>query len=233
MPVKEVSDGGLKTELERAGDKLVLVDFFATWCGPCRMVAPAIEKLSSSHPNAVFLKVDVDKCQTEAQEYEISAMPTFVFIRSTKELERIRGADTQAIEAALAKYYKEKLAFAGEGHSMLDATPANASSTMTESDRHKLEQAAQERFGNVVGQTMTTIRLRLPDISSPVNIRLSMDQTLNDIRHLLCNAITLFETTPFEFIVSPATKITLEEENKTINEAKLMNAVITIKKLPF
>jgi len=79
MPVKEVSDVGLKQELERAGDKLVLVDFFATWyiflihflinhhfilrCGPCKVVAPAIDKLSSSHPNAVFLKVDVDQCQ--------------------------------------------------------------------------------------------------------------------------------------------------------------------------
>ena len=63
MPVKEVSNGGLKNELERAGDKLVLVDFFATWCGPCKMVAPAIEKLSSTYPNAVFLKVDVDQCQ--------------------------------------------------------------------------------------------------------------------------------------------------------------------------
>ncbi|CAF0739078.1 unnamed protein product [Rotaria sp. Silwood1] len=232
MPVKAVSDGGLKEELEHAGDKLVLVDFFATWCGPCKMVAPTIENLSNTHPNAIFLKVDVDECQTEAQEYEISAMPTFVFILNKKELERIRGADTQAIEATLAKYYTQRLSFAGEGHSMLDKAQTDASSTMTESDRHKLEQAAKERFGNVVDETMTTIRLRLPDIANPVNIRLSVDQTLNDIRHLLCNTITLFETTPFEFIVSPATKLTLEDENKTINEAKLMNAVITIKKLP-
>jgi thioredoxin 1 len=68
MPVKQVSDGGLKKELERAEDKIVLVDFFAEWCGPCKMVAPAIEKLSSSHPNAVFLKVDVDQCKVSSIE---------------------------------------------------------------------------------------------------------------------------------------------------------------------
>ncbi|CAF1617515.1 unnamed protein product, partial [Didymodactylos carnosus] len=77
MPVKEISEGTLKRELTNAGEKLVLVDFFATWCGPCKMIAPAIDNLSTQHPHSVFLKVDVDKCQTEAQENNITAMPTF------------------------------------------------------------------------------------------------------------------------------------------------------------
>lgn len=162
-------------------------------------------------------------------------MPTFVFFRHSKELERVRGANTEAIETALGKYYKEKVAFAGEGHSMLESNSAQGNATsavLTESDRHRLEKAAQERFGSTTGETMTTVRLRLPDIATPVNIRLSINQTLNDIRHLLCNTIELFEITPFDFIESPATKISLEEENKTISEAKLMNAVVTVKKNP-
>ncbi|CAF0916121.1 unnamed protein product [Adineta steineri] len=234
MPVKNVSNGELKKELERAGEKLVFIDFFATWCGPCKKVAPAIDTLSESHPNAIFLKVDVDECETEAQQYKIEAMPTFVFIRSSKELERIRGADIDAIKKTLAKHYKETSAFGGEGHSMLDSkTTETASSKATvESDRERFEKVAEERFGtSKEGETMTTLRLRLPDISSPISIRLSTDRTLNDIRHLICETITLFETTPFEFMEPPAIKIKLDDENKTIKEAKLMNAVLIIKKV--
>lgn len=233
MPVKEISDGNLKKELEKAEDKLVLVDFFATWCGPCKIVAPAIEQFSNSYPKAIFLKVDVDKCETEAQQYDISAMPTFVFIQYSKELERIRGADTQAIEATLNKYYKKTSAFEGQGHSMLDTNTTKTTDTISSTDefnREHFEKAVQERFANVQDQTMTKIRLRLPQIPNPVDIRLSINQTLNDIRHLLCETIPSFQTTPFEFMVPPSTKISLDDENKTINEANLMNAVITIKK---
>jgi hypothetical protein len=161
-------------------------------------------------------------------------MPTFVFFRLSKELERIRGADIDKIEATLAKYYKETLAFGGEGHSMLetDSTTAKLVPTTVESDHNRLEKAAEERFGNLTeGQTMTTLRLRLPDISTPVNIRLSTDRTLNEVRHLLCDTIPLFQTTPFEFMEPPAQKLKLDDENKTIEEAKLKNAVLTVKKV--
>jgi len=78
MPVREISNDSLNTELTAAGDKLVMVDFFATWfelfyfiflwnyfilrCGPCKNIAPYIDNLSSQYPNAIFLKVDVEKC---------------------------------------------------------------------------------------------------------------------------------------------------------------------------
>jgi hypothetical protein len=159
-------------------------------------------------------------------------MPTFVFIRRSKELERIRGADIGAIEATLAKYYKETSSFGGEGHSMLGTkSTTTITSTTIQSDRNRLEQVAEERFNKIQeGQTMTTIRLRLPDTASPVNIRLSTDRTLNDIRQLLRDTMKQFQTITFEFIEPPAMKIKLEDENKTINEAKLMNAVLTVKK---
>ncbi len=80
-------------------------------------------------------------------------------------------------------------------------------------------------------ETATTIRLRLPDTATPVNIRLSTDRTLFDIRRLLCDTIALFESTPFEFMEPSARKIKLEDENKTLREAKLMNAVLTVKKV--
>lgn len=167
-------------------------------------------------------------------------MPTFVFVRQSKELERIRGADVGAIEKTLTKYYKETSAFSGQGHSMLDpspaasaATTATATTTSMASDRDRLEQLAKERFGTAAdGQTLTTLRLRLPDVATPVNLRLSTDRTLNDVRRLLCDTIPMFETMPFEFMVPPATKIKPDEENQTLSEAKLTNAALTVKKIP-
>jgi hypothetical protein len=159
-------------------------------------------------------------------------MPTFVFIRRSKELERIRGADTRTIEATLAKYYKEASAFSGEGHSMLGASSTPKLAATVESDRTRLEQVAQERFGNLKeGQTMTTVRLRLSDTPNPINIRLSTDRTLNDIRQLLRDTMSSYKTNSFEFIEPPAMKIKLEDEKKTIHDAKLTNAVLTVKKV--
>lgn len=55
----------------------IVVDFSATWCGPCKMISPFFEELSLKYPNLVFLKVDVDACQGVAAECGIAAMPTF------------------------------------------------------------------------------------------------------------------------------------------------------------
>jgi hypothetical protein len=161
-------------------------------------------------------------------------MPTFVFIRRSKELERVRGADTDAIESTLAKYYKETAAFGGEGHSMLEpnSTIGKIVAPIAQSDYQHLEQTAQERFGNVKeGESMTALRLRFPDVAKPVNIRLNTYQTLSDVRHLICDTIESFQITPFEFMQPPAIKIKLEDENQTIEEAKLKNAVLIVKKV--
>ena len=76
----------LNAALEEAGDKLVVIDFFATWCGPCKMIAPKIEEWASSMDNVVFVKIDVDENEEAAQEYNISAMPTFILIKNKEKV---------------------------------------------------------------------------------------------------------------------------------------------------
>ncbi|CAF4817198.1 unnamed protein product [Rotaria sp. Silwood1] len=107
MPVREISNDTLNAELTSAGDKLVMVDFFATWCGPCKNIAPYIDQLSSQYPNAVFLKSDVEKCTSEASKYSIKAMPTFIFFQHGKEVARLQGASKEPIEQTIKKFYKE------------------------------------------------------------------------------------------------------------------------------
>lgn len=88
--VKDQSD--LETKLTEAGASLVVIDFFATWCGPCKIIAPKLEELSQEYLDVVFLKVDVDECEDIATEYNISAMPTFVFIKNKQKVESFSGA---------------------------------------------------------------------------------------------------------------------------------------------
>ena len=63
-----------------------MIDFFATWCGPCKMIAPKLEQMDKDMDNVVFLKVDVDEAEDVAQEYNISAMPTFVFLKNGQKV---------------------------------------------------------------------------------------------------------------------------------------------------
>ena len=78
--------GDLKGQLEAAGGKLVVIDFFAEWCGPCKMIAPKIEEMAAQMSNVVFLKVDVDEAEDAAQEYNVQAMPTFVLIKNKQKV---------------------------------------------------------------------------------------------------------------------------------------------------
>lgn len=78
--------------LEKNG--LMLVDFWATWCGPCRMLGPVIEELAEEYEGkAVTIgKVDVDESPELAQQYGITGVPTVVFLENGKEFDRKVGA---------------------------------------------------------------------------------------------------------------------------------------------
>lgn len=70
---------------------LILVDFFATWCGPCQMLAPVLEKIATSRAEFDIAKVDIDKSQNLAYKYEVEVVPTMVIFKDGKIMNKIEG----------------------------------------------------------------------------------------------------------------------------------------------
>ena len=70
----------------------VLVDFWASWCGPCRMVSPIVDQLADEHPELVIGKVNVDEEPELAQAFGVMSIPTLIVLRDGKEAERAVGA---------------------------------------------------------------------------------------------------------------------------------------------
>jgi thioredoxin 1 len=94
--VVPVTDKDFATEVE--GEKgLVLVDFWATWCGPCRMVAPVVEQLARDYDGQVKMtKLDVDANQKTAMRFNIRSIPTILFFRDGAHVDTVVGAVPKA-----------------------------------------------------------------------------------------------------------------------------------------
>ena len=80
--------------------KLSVVDFWAVWCGPCRMVGPIIEELHKEHEDVVIGKVNVDENPTISMKYRVRNIPTVLFIKDGKVVDKIVGAAPKAAYAA-------------------------------------------------------------------------------------------------------------------------------------
>ncbi|KDN52836.1 thioredoxin [Tilletiaria anomala UBC 951] len=88
------------------GDKVVVIDFWATWCGPCKMVSPIFEKLSegAAADKVGFYKVDVDEQEQIAQEVKVKVMPTFMFFKGGQKIHEIQGARIPELTKAISDY---------------------------------------------------------------------------------------------------------------------------------
>lgn len=84
-------------------NRLVVVDYSATWCGPCKRIAPIYTKLSNEYARkrVDFLKVDVDELGELAQKYGVSSMPTFQFFKNAKIQAQFSGADPNRLQNLL------------------------------------------------------------------------------------------------------------------------------------
>lgn len=95
----------LDTKFTEAGNKLVVVDFFATWCGPCKRIAPLLDELATEHADKlVMLKVDVDEIEELVKEYSIEIMPTFVFKRNGQHLDTLVGSNEDKLKELISKH---------------------------------------------------------------------------------------------------------------------------------
>ena len=89
-----------------ASGKPVLADFFATWCGPCKMMSPIVDEMAQQYEGRVLVgKIDVDECMELAEEYNISTVPTFAFFKHGELVKIFSGlcaaADLEEILDAL------------------------------------------------------------------------------------------------------------------------------------
>jgi thioredoxin 1 len=82
------------------------VKFGASWCPPCKAIAPIFDKLSviDEYHDAIFISVDVENVGLQAQKYQIRSMPTFLFLRNSKILDRFSGADAIKLQEYIQKH---------------------------------------------------------------------------------------------------------------------------------
>ncbi|KAL3072607.1 hypothetical protein niasHS_017581 [Heterodera schachtii] len=83
--------------ISNAGERLVVIDFFATWCGPCRQMGPKFNKLAAEYPEPIYIGIDVDEHESVAAFYNINVMPTFIFFKNGQKLQTIEGNNYESL----------------------------------------------------------------------------------------------------------------------------------------
>jgi thioredoxin 1 len=89
--ITDVSDTNFQAEVLES-ETPVLVDFWAPWCGPCRVVAPALEEINSEREDLRVVKLNIDDNMQTAAQYQVLAIPTMILFRNGQEAARVQGA---------------------------------------------------------------------------------------------------------------------------------------------
>lgn len=85
----------------KIGSGLVLVEFFATWCGPCKMIAPVLENFEKQYTNVSFYKVDIEQVAEIASEFAVSAVPTIILFKEGEQVDVVKGANAAKVKQIL------------------------------------------------------------------------------------------------------------------------------------
>ncbi|KAK4481852.1 hypothetical protein RD792_012828 [Penstemon davidsonii] len=82
----------------------MVIDFTASWCGPCQFIQPAFNEFAEKYTEVEFIKIDVDELMDVAQEFGVQAMPTFVLIKKGKEVDKVVGAKKEELMKKIEKH---------------------------------------------------------------------------------------------------------------------------------
>lgn len=102
MAILKVTKENFESEVVKS-EKTVLLDFWATWCGPCRMIAPVVEAVAEENPDIVVGKVDVDAEMELAQAFKVMSIPTLVVLKDGKVTGQAVGVQSKAQILKLVK----------------------------------------------------------------------------------------------------------------------------------
>jgi thioredoxin 1 len=92
----DVTDASFEADVLNS-DKTVLVDFWATWCGPCKMVAPVLDEIAGEHKDSLTVaKLDIDANGKTAQQYQVMSIPTMILFKNGQPVKTIVGAKPKA-----------------------------------------------------------------------------------------------------------------------------------------
>lgn len=94
----------VKLAMKEQPEKLFVVDWTASWCGPCKMMAPVLEEMSEKFSDVVFYKIDVDEHQEDALDAGIRSMPTFQLFKDDLLVDQFSGADSDKLLESIKTY---------------------------------------------------------------------------------------------------------------------------------